>query len=70
MTKREVQQTIENALKVVREYRRQEQQKPSRDRRLFEESEIREFTDELIKESYMLGSSGSPCPRCGGSGRV
>jgi hypothetical protein len=25
---------------------------------------------ELIKEAYMLGQSGQPCPRCGGTGRI
>lgn len=33
-------------------------------------SEIKNEISVLIKESYMLGLSGKPCPTCGGTGRV
>jgi hypothetical protein len=35
-----------------------------------DEESILEESIELIKEAYMVGQSGQPCPRCGGTGRV
>lgn len=35
-----------------------------------DDESIMDKSFELIKEAYMLGQSGQPCPRCGGTGRV
>jgi hypothetical protein len=37
---------------------------------LYDENDIIEEAEKLIKEAYMLGQSGQPCPRCGGTGRI
>lgn len=37
---------------------------------LFDENDIIEEAENLIKEAYMLGLSGQICPRCGGTGRI
>lgn len=35
-----------------------------------EEKELNKVIDELVKEAYLLGSKGRPCPVCNGSGRM
>jgi glycerol dehydrogenase-like iron-containing ADH family enzyme len=70
MTKREVQDSIEKALKAIRAYKTEELEKLPKNKQITEEQELRKSIDGIIKESYMLGSAGGKCPTCGGSGRV
>lgn len=41
----------------------------SKERKLKDQLHLRSIK-RLIKEAYMMGASASPCPRCGGTGRV
>ncbi|GAX60389.1 hypothetical protein SCALIN_C10_0149 [Candidatus Scalindua japonica] len=70
MTKKEVLQKIKEARNVIEEYNNELRPKHSWQKETTEDENIKLEGQMLIKEALTLGSSGKPCPQCGGSGRI
>lgn len=73
MTREEVLRAIQNAEAAVRQYRQQNLTKTLNLTEQQEKQRIEKASKDLVgqlRESYLMGPGGSPCPRCGGSGTV
>ncbi|MBI5214681.1 MAG: hypothetical protein HY960_02905 [Ignavibacteriae bacterium] len=75
MTFEEVKKSIRDTTLTLRSYRQINEKKTSslnfeQFNKEADEAIIKELIKELIRESYMLGPSGKPCPTCGGTGRI
>jgi hypothetical protein len=70
MTRQEILKKLQDAEAALDAFR---QQNLSSTKSLQEERENRQIVDastQVARKSYMIGPSGTPCPTCGGSGRV
>lgn len=82
MNAEEVIEKIQEAINAVKKYNKSKsankyaskkdilKKNIEEDFELFDENDIIDEAEKLIKEAYMLGQSGNVCPTCGGTGRV
>lgn len=70
MTRKETLDAINNAIEALRAYQRQSLNVTKTISESLEVNNIKAAVGVLLKEGYALGPAGTPCPRCGGSGRV
>lgn len=66
MTEHEIYLKIKEAIEAVELY----QKNLNEGKRGLWTTEIKEGLESLTEKRHMLASSGSTCPRCGGSGRA
>ncbi len=70
MKRSEVLEIVKQALDAIHIYRMQDMSKTAGILEKSLNEQIEKSIRDLVKEAYMLGPSGSICPRCGGSGKV
>lgn len=63
MKERELYQKIKDTIKAIDDYNNNRIEKG------LWKSDIEEVIPDLIQKSHVLGSAGSTCPRCNGTGR-
>jgi hypothetical protein len=61
---------IDETTRAISTYRQERLAKREGAHEILEETQVDEASKHLIKEAFMLLPGGSPCPRCGGSGRA